>query len=170
MSERGTPYKGLLYPGLKLTKDGTKIVEYNARFGDPETEVYMRLLESDLLEALLACTNGSLDQINLKCSNKYAVCVIATSGGYPGAYKKGKVITGIEEAEKLDNIVVFHAGTKMQDDDLVTNGGRVLGVSAVGETLEEARLKAYEAIKLIDFDGMHYRTDIGAEAAAAKLN
>lgn len=161
MDQRGSPFKGLLYPGIKLTSQGPKIVEYNARFGDPETQVYMRLLESDLLDVLQACVNGTLDKIEPVWSNKTAVCVVAASGGYPGAYEKGRPISGLAAAEAMKDIVVFHAGTVQQDGAVVTNGGRVLGVTAIGDTLDEARQKAYEAMQLIKFDGMHYRSDIG---------
>jgi len=169
LKRAGNPFKGLLYPGIMLTKDGPKIVEYNARFGDPETQVYMRLLESDLLELLMACADGSLSKLTPKWSKEVAICVVVASGGYPGSYEKGKVITGIAEAEKLDGIKIFHAGTALKNGQLVTNGGRVLGVTAVGKDLAEAKQKAYEAVKLIDFEGMYYRTDIGKTATEAKL-
>jgi phosphoribosylamine--glycine ligase len=141
--------------------EDVNVVEFNARFGDPEAEVYMRLLDSDLYDILRACAEGSLDPSTVKWKDGFAVTVVAASPGYPGKYPKGLPITGIEEAEKLDGVVVFHAGTAVKDGELVTSGGRVLNVTATGPTLDEALDKAYEAIKLIEFEGMHYRTDIG---------
>ncbi len=164
LAKQDAAFKGCLYPGLMIDGDDINVVEFNARFGDPEAEVYMRLLDSDLYDTLKACADGSLDPEAVRWSKDYAVTVIAASGGYPGKYEKGLPITGIEEAEKLDDIVVFHAGTALKDGQIVTNGGRVLNVTATGETLEAALAKAYEAIKLIKFDGMHYRTDIGKRA------
>lgn len=162
--ERGAPFTGLLYPGLMMTKNGPKVIEFNCRFGGPECESYMRLLKTDLLEILEACVDGNLDKIKIEWNTGYACCIILYSKGYPGKYEKGKEITGISEAEKLKNIVVFHAGTKTEGGKLLTNGGRVLGVSATGGTLQEALNNAYEAVKLIHFDGMHYRTDIGKKS------
>lgn len=161
MKDDGNMFSGILYPGLILTKDGPNILEYNARFGDPETETYMRLLETDLLEIINACVDQTLDKINIKWSTKCACTVMLASKGYPGPYEKGKIITGIEEAEKEKNVIVFHAGTKIENNNLVTNGGRVLGVSAIGESLEEALGIAYKAILKISFEGMQYRKDIG---------
>jgi len=168
MSKEGNPFLGVLYPGLILAESGPKILEYNARFGDPETQTYMRLLDGDILDIFNACINGNLDKIEIKWKNLFACTVVLASGGYPENYEKGKVISGIEEAERQPDIVVFHAGTKSarQDlaDSLVTNGGRVLGVSATGETLQEALAKAYKAIEKISFEGMQYRRDIGQSA------
>ena len=148
-----------------LTKDGPKIIEFNARFGDPECQVYMRLLDSDLLEIINACVDKKLDQIEIKWGKNVFACNIAlASGGYPGNYEKGKKIYGIDEAEKETDIVVFHAGTTIKDEKIVTNGGRVLGVSATGSTLEEALKKAYKAIEKVSFRGMQYRRDIGKKA------
>lgn len=161
LRKQNADFKGCLYPGLMIDGNDVNVVEFNARFGDPEAEVYMRLLESDLFDILTACANGTLDPESVIWSKDYAVTVVAASGGYPGKYEKGLPITGIKEAEKLDDIVVFHAGTTIKDGKLVTNGGRVLNVTATGETLEAALEKAYKAIKLIEFDGMHYRKDIG---------
>lgn len=154
-------YSGLLYPGLMLSDDNYNVIEYNARIGDPETQSYMRILKTDILDILEACAVGSLSKIDIKWSDKYACCIVLASGGYPGSYNKGQIITGLDEAEKLEGIVVFHAGTKLDDDKLVTNGGRVLGVTAIGQTLDEALEKAYVAVKKIHFEGMQYRTDIG---------
>jgi len=161
LAKQNADFKGCLYPGLMIDGDEVNVVEFNARFGDPEAEAYMRLLDSDLHDILTACAYGSLDPDNVQWSSNYAVTVVAASGGYPGKYRKGLPITGIEEAEKLDDIVVFHAGTAVKDGKVVTNGGRVLNVTATGETLDAALEKAYAALKLIKFDGMHYRTDIG---------
>lgn len=161
LAGRNADFQGCLYPGLMIDGDEVNVVEFNARFGDPEAEVYMRLLDSDLYDILMACAEGNLDPGSVKWKDGFAVTVVAASGGYPGKYEKGLPITGIEEAEKLDGIVVFHAGTAVKDGQVVTNGGRVLNVTATGATLDEALGKAYAAIKLIHFDGMHYRTDIG---------
>ncbi len=165
LAKQDADFQGCLYPGLMIDGDEVNVVEFNARFGDPEAEVYMRLLDSDLYDILTDCADGSLDPSNVKWKSGFAVTVVAASGGYPGKYEKGLPITGIEEAEKLDDIVVFHAGTALREGELVTSGGRVLNVTATGPTLEKALDKAYEAIKLIKFDGMHYRTDIGRRPA-----
>lgn len=164
MIEDGVPFEGILYPSLMLTKDGPKIIEFNTRFGDPECQVYMRLLDNDLLEILNACVDKKLNEIEIKWKNKFACNIALASGGYPENYEKGKVITGTDEAEMQPDIVVFHAGTKVVRQDLTTNGGRVLGVSAIGNTLEEALAKAYKAIERISFEGMKYRKDIGQSA------
>ncbi len=166
MIEDGAPYVGLLYPGLILTSDGPKILEYNARFGDPEAQIYMRLMENDLLDILDACIDGELDSINLKWKNLAACNIVLCSQGYPENYEKGKEIFGIDGADMEPDIVVFNAGTKIENNKLVTNGGRVLGVSATGENLEDALTKAYKAIKKISFEGMQYRRDIGKKALA----
>jgi phosphoribosylamine--glycine ligase len=164
MAKEGAPFSGLLYPGLMLTKNGPQILEFNARFGDPEAQVYMRLLDTDILEVFNACIDGKLNKVEIKWENVFAANIVLASGGYPGNYEKGKVISGVEEAEQMPDIVVFHAGTKMDGDDLVTDGGRVLGVSATGKTLEEALAKAYKAVEKISFEGMQYRKDIGKSA------
>ena len=165
LSEKGSQFSGVLYPGLMVDGDNVNVVEFNARFGDPEAEVYMRLLDGDLYQILTDCARGKLDPSTVKWQPGFAVAVALASGGYPGKYQKGLPITGIEEAEKLDDIVVFHAGTVAKDGQLVTAGGRVLFVTATGPTLDEALDKAYAAVKLIHFDGMHYRTDIGRRPA-----
>jgi phosphoribosylamine--glycine ligase len=164
MKKLDASFEGLLYPGLMQTQNGPKVIEFNSRFGDPECESYMRLLKTDLFEIFDASVNGKLNTINIEWENKYACCIMLASGGYPGNYEKGKEITGVEEASKLENIIVFHAGTTIKDSKLVTNGGRVLGVTAVDESLQGALDKAYAAIKLIKFEGMHYRTDIGQKS------
>ncbi len=170
MRNDGTPFVGVLYPGLILTKDGPKILEYNARFGDPETQTYMRLLDTDLLDIIDACLDAKLNKIKIKWKNLSACTIVLASGGYPGNYEKGKVIFGFSEAEMQPDIVIFHAGAKMTGQDLVTNGGRVLGISAIGNTLEEALAKAYKAIEKISFEGMQYRKDIGKSALDLKKN
>lgn len=160
----GIDYRGILYPGLMLTKDGPKVLEFNARFGDPETQVYLMRLESDLVELLDACVAGSLDRQELKWRPDAAVCVVMASGGYPGSYAKGKTITGIEDAARLPDTKVFHAGTALRDGAVVTSGGRVLGVTALGANLREARDTAYAAADRIHFEGLQCRRDIAAKA------
>lgn len=165
----GLDYRGTLYGGFMLTPAGPKVVEFNARFGDPETQVVLPRLESDLVDVMLAVAEGRADDIDLAWSESWAVCVVLASEGYPGAYEKGKVILGIEEAEDIDGVMVFHAGTKRNaDGELVTNGGRVLNVVALGDTFEEARERAYEACDLINFEGKQLRSDIGRKALAGR--
>jgi len=164
MKKRGREFSGCLYPGLKMTPQGPKVLEFNARFGDPETQSYMRLLKTDLLDIVEACVGGTLSELKIEWNPGYAACVVLASAGYPGNYEKGKIITGIEEAEKVSGVVVFHAGTKKEGEKLVTSGGRVLGVTAYAENLKEALARAYEGISKIRFEGMQYRKDIGAKA------
>ena len=156
----GICFKGVLYVGLMLTEAGPKVVEYNARFGDPETQVVLPLMESDLMEAFMACREGTLDRADVRFGSGAAACVVLASGGYPVKYETGKPITGIEQAEE-NGAIVFHAGTKMENGQLVTAGGRVLNVSCVADTLPQAVQAAYAALKPIRFEGMHFRTDIG---------
>lgn len=161
-------YTGVLYGGFMLTAEGPKLLEFNARFGDPETQVIMPRLESDALEAFYMVATGKLDALDLRWTDQVAVCVVLASDGYPGSYEKGKVILGIEEAEELDGVTVFHAGTALnQDDELVTNGGRVLNVVALADTFEDARELAYEACDKINFEGKQYRHDIALRALEA---
>lgn len=161
-------YTGVLYGGFMLTAEGPKLLEFNARFGDPETQVIMPRLESDALEAFYMAATGKLDALDLRWTDQVAVCVVLASDGYPGSYEKGKVILGIEEAEELDGVTVFHAGTAFnQDDELVTNGGRVLNVVALADTFEDARELAYEACDKINFEGKQYRHDIALRALEA---
>jgi len=163
-AEEGIDFRGLLFPGLMLTASGPKVLEFNCRFGDPETQSLMRRLDSDLLDVLEATAEGALDQVEPVWSSKAAACIVMASAGYPGAYEKGKVIEGIEDAEALEGVVVFHAGTaRTASGELVTNGGRVLGVTATGNTLAEARVLAYRAAGKIRFDGAFLRRDIGGE-------
>lgn len=174
------PFEGILYPGLMLTKDGPKILEYNARFGDPETQTYMRLLDTDIVDIFEACIDKKLETLEIKWKPFSACTIILASAGYPGNYEKGKIISGIspllvEEGAGgggLENdIVIFHAGTKLDENkNLVTNGGRVLGVSALGENLEQALEKAYKAVEKISFEGMQYRKDIGKKALVEKVD
>ncbi len=165
-NKRGVRFQGLLFPGLLLTKDGPKALEYNARFGDPECQVYMRLLKTDLLDLLEASIDGTLDAIrdSIGWHRGFAANIVIASGGYPDAYKTGFPIRGIAEAEQDEHVVVFQAGTKMDNGQLVTAGGRVLSVSAIGSTLKQALDRAYAAADKIHFEGMHYRQDIGAKS------
>ena len=160
----GIDFRGLLYPGVMLTKDGPKVIEFNARFGDPETQVYLTRLENDLIELLSASVDGTLGNMELRWSRTASVCVVMASGGYPGSYAKGKPISGLAEAGALPNTKIFHAGTAKAGDQIVTNGGRVLGVTAWAENLSSARDAAYQAVERIHFEGAHYRHDIAAKA------
>jgi phosphoribosylamine---glycine ligase len=168
MNRNGTPYRGLLYAGVMVTAGGVKVLEFNARFGDPETQPILMRMQSDLLEVMLAVCEGKLDKVTLKWDPRPAVCVVMASGGYPDSYEKGKVITGIEEAENLGDVKVFHAGTKMQDGALVNSGGRVLGVTAVGASVAEAQKKAYAAVDCIEWEGAYWRKDIADKALKRK--
>jgi phosphoribosylamine--glycine ligase len=167
LKEKGEPFIGCLYPGLMVDGDAVNVVEFNARFGDPECEAYMRLFEGDLYEVLTACSRGELDPAAVSWKAGFAVAVAVASGGYPGSYEKGKVITGIKEAEEQADVVVFHAGTKQEGDEYQTSGGRVLYVTATGDTLDQAILKAYKGVEAIQFEGMQYRSDIGRRPAPA---
>jgi phosphoribosylamine--glycine ligase len=160
----GIDYRGLLYPGIMLTATGPKVLEFNARFGDPETQVYLTRLENDLVELLEACVNGTLDRAALQWSQTASVCVIMASGGYPGSYARGKAISGLAEASQLSNTKVFHAGTARQGDRIVTSGGRVLGVTAWAEDLPSARTAAYRAVDQIEFEDACFRRDIASKA------
>ncbi|NWQ43377.1 phosphoribosylamine--glycine ligase [Bacillus sp. EB106-08-02-XG196] len=162
MVAEGVPYEGILYTGLMLTKEGPKVIEYNARFGDPETQVVLPLLETDLVDIVTASLTGELENIEVKWKDKAAVCVIMSSTGYPGPYEKGEVIYGLNQV--VNPSIIFHAGTAEKDGEIITSGGRVLGVTAVGETLKEARELAYQSVEKVSFNGAHYRTDIGSKA------
>lgn len=162
LKKRGRPFTGVLFPGIMMTDEGPKVIEFNARFGDPETQSYMRILETDLLDILFACIEKRLDTIKIKWSKKTACCVVCSSAGYPGTYKKGEPISGIDSISN-PNAVVFHAGTRNVQDQLVTNGGRVLGITAVGSSIKEALDEAYAALDKISFKGMYYRKDIGSK-------
>lgn len=165
LAAEGKFYKGVLYAGLMMTKDGPKALEFNVRFGDPETQAILPRLKTDLVDVMEAAIDGDLKRIGeLEWLNKECVCVIMASGGYPGDYKKGVEIKGLKEAEALEDTIVFHAGTKISNSSVLTNGGRVLGVTALGGNIEEAINKAYAAVSKINFEGAHYRKDIGAKA------
>ncbi len=161
MAKEGRPFVGVLYFGLMLTKDGMKVIEYNARFGDPETQVILPRLKSDLLEIMEACVDTTLDKMDIQWYDNAAVCVVEASGGYPVKYDKGYEITGLDKVKDRDDIIVFHAGTAEKDGKFVTNGGRVLGITGIGKDIDEARTKAYEGVDLINFEKKHFRHDIG---------
>jgi len=156
-------FRGLLFPGVMVTAEGPKLLEFNCRFGDPETQALLPRLKSDLVDLLEAAVDGRLNTIQPEWDTRAAVCVIMASGGYPGAYEKGKPITGIAEAEALAGVTVFHAGTAQNEGTLVTAGGRVLGVTALGDDLRAAQARAYEAVAKIHFEGATFRRDIGAK-------
>ena len=161
MRAEGREFKGIIFYGLMLTKSGVKVLEYNARFGDPETQVVLPRMENDIIDVFEACIDGCLDKIDLKFEDNAAVCVVLASDGYPLKYEKGKKITGLENFEGKTDIFAFHAGTKKVNGDVLTNGGRVLGITATAPTLKEARDKAYEATKLVEFENKYMRNDIG---------
>ena len=161
MAAEGREFKGIIFFGLMLTADGPKVLEYNARFGDPEAQVVLPRMKNDLIEVIEACIDGTLNQVNLEFEDNAAVCVVLASDGYPLAYEKGIPITGLEEFKKHEGYYCFHAGTKFNGDQIVTNGGRVLGVTAKGATLKEARANAYAATEWVKFDNKYMRHDIG---------
>ncbi|WP_213951681.1 phosphoribosylamine--glycine ligase [Tepidanaerobacter syntrophicus] len=160
MASEGAPFQGVLYTGLMITKNGPKVLEYNCRFGDPEAQVVIPRLKTDLVEVMQAVIDGDLTNAKIEWKSEVAVCVVIASGGYPGHYETGKVISGLDDAEKNGSIV-FHAGTAEKDGKIITAGGRVLGVTALGKDVDEARKLAYESVSKIRFEGMHYRKDIG---------
>ncbi|MGD0650278.1 MAG: phosphoribosylamine--glycine ligase [Verrucomicrobiia bacterium] len=165
LQAEGIKYRGVLYAGLMLTKDGPKVLEFNCRFGDPETQAVLPRMDCDLVSAARATADGHLDKLELKWKHEAAVCVVIASGGYPGQFERGKPIDGLKEASELANVTVFHAGTKRDaGGQIVTDGGRVLGVTALGENLAEAARRAYDAVSCIHFEGAHYRRDIAARA------
>ena len=167
----GITYSGCLYGGFMLTKDGPKVLEFNARFGDPETQVVLPRMQADLVEAFLACDNGTLSDVPITWGDDWAVSVVLTSAGYPGSYEKGKVITGIEDANAMDGVTVYHAGTALgENGEVLTAGGRVLDVTAVAPTFEAARAQSYAACEKIDFEGKTFRTDIGLKAILGREN
>ena len=161
MKKEGREFKGIIFFGLMLTADGPKVLEYNARFGDPETQVVLPRMKNDIIEVMEACIDGTLDKIDLEFENNAAVCVVLASKGYPVSYEKGFEIKGLDKFEGKNDMFCFHAGTALKDGKFVTNGGRVLGVTATAPTLKEARAKAYEATKLVEFDNKYMRNDIG---------
>ena len=164
MNAEGRPFKGVIYFGLMITPKGPKVIEYNCRFGDPETQVVLPLLEGDLLEIFEACRDERLSDVSFRFSNKSAACVMLASGGYPVKYESGKEIAGLDEKGQSDKAVIYHSGTKLADGKFYTAGGRVLGVSATGKNLMQALGRAYEAAETISFEAMHYRKDIGKKA------
>jgi len=164
MAEERSPFRGVLYAGLMLTSQGPQLLEFNCRFGDPETQVVLPRLETDLLEICLACAEGRLDPSLLRWRNEAAVTVVLASGGYPGSYATGRVIEGLEEAALIPGVTIFHAGTRREGERLLTSGGRVLNVTALAPTREEARQKAYAAVATIRFENMHFRGDIAGGA------
>ena len=161
MEKEGRTFKGIIFFGLMLTKDGPKVLEYNARFGDPEAQVVLPRMKNDILDVMEACVDGTLHQIDLQFEDNAAVCVVLASKGYPGEYEKGKVIKGLQNFSGSEGYYCFHAGTKKTENGIVTNGGRVLGVTAKGSNLKEARKNAYEATKWVDFENKYMRNDIG---------
>jgi len=168
MNRNGTPYRGILYAGIMITQGGPRVLEFNVRFGDPETQPILARLKSDLLEVMLATCDGRLDKITLEWDTRPAVCVVMASGGYPDDYEKGKVITGIEDAETDKDVKVFHAGTAEKDGKIISTGGRVLGVTGLGNTIADAKTKAYEAVAKIKFEKAYYRKDIADKAITGK--
>ncbi len=161
MKAEGRPFKGVIFFGLMLTPKGPKVLEYNARFGDPEAQVVLPRMKNDIIDVFEACIDGTLDKIDLQFEDNACVCVVLASDGYPVAYEKGKLITGFENFNGKDDYFCFHAGTKLTDKGIVTNGGRVLGITALGKDLKEARAKAYEATEWIQFENKYMRHDIG---------
>jgi phosphoribosylamine--glycine ligase len=165
----GVTFRGLLYPGLTITSDGLRVLEFNCRFGDPETQALLPRMKSDLLPLLEATIDGKIEQCAIKWDTRPAVTVVMASGGYPGKYESGKSISGLEEAAKLEDVRIFHAGTKRNGGDIKTAGGRVLAVTALGSTFEAARSRSYEAVSRIDFENCHYRRDIALDAVTANV-
>ncbi|MEY8426832.1 phosphoribosylamine--glycine ligase [Lachnospiraceae bacterium 46-15] len=161
MAAEGREFKGIIFFGLMLTENGPRVLEYNARFGDPEAQVVLPRMKNDIIEVFEACIDGTLDQVDLQFEDNAAVCVVLASEGYPVKYEKGFVIKGLENFKDREGYYVFHAGTKKTEEGIVTNGGRVLGVTAKGKDLKDARANAYEAIRLVEFDNKYYRSDIG---------
>jgi phosphoribosylamine--glycine ligase len=170
MAAKGMPYKGVLFAGLMITKDGPKLIEYNARFGDPETQVLMMRLMSDLIPALLASVDGQLKNFDLRWFPDPALTVVMAAKGYPGDYAKGTRIEGLDEAAKVEGVEIFHAGTKASGNDILSNGGRVLNVTASGKTVSEAQRRAYEAVGRIRWPEGFCRSDIGWQAVAREKN
>ena len=164
MGEEGRPYKGVLYAGLMIHDGHPKVLEFNARFGDPETQPVLMRMKGDIVPILEACMKGTLSQHKIEWDNRASVCVVMASKGYPGDYEKGKIIGGLKEVSRMERVFVFHAGTTLKDGQIMTNGGRVLGVTGLGEDIPRAIERTYQAVKKISWDGVHYRTDIGQKA------
>ena len=161
LAQEGRPYKGILYGGIIVTADGPKVIEFNCRMGDPETQVVLPLIKTDLVDIIAAVCNGSVADLDIELDNRAATCVVMASGGYPEGYDTGFPISGIDRAEASGDVIVFHAGTARKDGQLVTNGGRVIGVTAIGDTIKSSIDRAYEAVGKIDFDNAYFRRDIG---------
>jgi phosphoribosylamine--glycine ligase len=164
MAAEGRLYKGVLYAGLMMSQKGPKVLEFNARFGDPETQPLMMRMKSDLIDVMEGVIDGRLDKVNIEWDERASVCVVMAAGGYPGDYRKGDEIKGLKEAAKIKDVIVFHAGTALKDGRVITSGGRVLGVTALGNGIKEAIDNAYWAVSKISWDGVHYRKDIGRRA------
>jgi len=156
------PFRGLLFPGLMLTPEGPRVLEFNCRFGDPEAQVLLPRLKTDIVDLLEATIDQRLDTVTAEWDSRAAVCIVMASGGYPSHYEVGKRIVGLEQAGQMDGVTVFHAGTRQQENRILTSGGRVLGVTAIGETLSAAKRRAYDAVEKIEFDGRYFRRDIGS--------
>ncbi len=169
MNREDRPYKGVLYAGLMICEDGPRVLEFNCRWGDPEMQPLALRLRSDIVPLMLAVTEGRLEEAQIEWDDGAALCVVMASGGYPGKYDKGRPITGLDEAEQMEDVVVFHSGTSYEDGRIVTSGGRVLGVTARGRTIADSQKRAYEAVQRIHFGGAHYRTDIGWRAIGRKV-
>jgi len=164
MAEEGRPYKGVLYAGLMIHEGFPRVLEFNARFGDPETQPVLMRMKGDIVPVLEACIKGNLSQCEIEWDDRASVCVVMTSKGYPGDYERGKVIEGLKEVSQMDDVYVFHAGTGLKDGQVVTHGGRVLGVTGLGKDIPSAMMRTYQAVEKISWDGVHYRTDIGKKA------
>jgi phosphoribosylamine--glycine ligase len=164
MAEENRIYRGVLYAGIIICDGRPKVLEFNARFGDPETQPVLMRMKGDVVPILEACMKGSLSSWEIEWDHRASVCVVMASGGYPGDYQKAKAIKGLREVSRMEDIFVFHAGTALQDDQVVTNGGRVLGVTGLGKDIPNAIKRTYEAVKRISWDGAHYRIDIGQKA------
>jgi phosphoribosylamine---glycine ligase len=164
MGEEGRPYQGVLYAGLMIHEGHPKVLEFNARFGDPETQPVLMRMKGDIVPVLEACMRGTLSRHRIEWDNRAAVCVVMASKGYPGDYEKGKIIEGLKEVSRIDGVSVFHAGTTLKDGQIITHGGRVLGVTGLGEDIPRAIERTYQAVKKISWDGVYYRTDIGQKA------
>jgi phosphoribosylamine--glycine ligase len=171
MNNEGRRYRGVLYVGIMVSEEGPKVLEFNARFGDPETQVILPRLKDDLVSVMEEIVDGKLTKRELSWNNEACVCVVLASGGYPGKHEKGKKISGLEEAGEMEDIFIFHAGTKLlEDKQYITNGGRVLGVTALGDNIRNAVSRVYEAVGRIRFDNMHYRKDIGYRAIKKEIS
>jgi len=164
MGEEGRVYKGVIYAGLMIYNGHPKVLEFNARFGDPETQPVLMRMKGDIVPILEACMKGTLSQQRIEWDSRASVCVVMASKGYPGDYEKGKVIKGLKEVSQIEGVFAFHAGTALKNGQIMTNGGRVLGVTGLGEDIPRAIERTYQAIKKISWDGVHYRTDIGQKA------